>query len=248
MSAIAERGLYHQSERRLGFRDAVSAAIRHQLGLFLAITFAFPVIFYAFLLAMLVSRFGHLPNYVTPYDWIGNVIRIVESTGAMSDMVKISLDEWLLEIGYMNYDYGHGISEWSLTIIPHKLLFVTFIGALVALNLVLLLDRKPTGTTPQQCVKTVRSAFLTSIGAACASITSVTLFWVICCATPSWIVGFAILGLGTSTALALEPIGPAISLIGIAILAVSALWIVRSSEPVVVDATAPQPAKGGARC
>ena len=39
-------------------------------------------------------------------------------------MVSDQLDEWLLEIGFMNYAYGRGVSEWSLLIIPHKVAIV----------------------------------------------------------------------------------------------------------------------------
>ena len=61
-------------------------------------------------------------------------------------MVPIILNEWLLEIGYMNYDYGHGVAEWSLSIIPHKLAIMSLAGALIGLNVTLLLERQSART------------------------------------------------------------------------------------------------------
>jgi len=76
----------------------------------------------------------------------------------------------------------------------------------------------------------VRAGLFTSVGAVCASLTGISLFWVVCHSSPSWVVSLAILGVEVSTSLALEPIGPAISLAGIAMLALSALLIVRDGR------------------
>ena len=91
---------------------------------------------------MLVIEYGHLPNYITRYDWVANVLRIIHGTRSITDMVPIILNEWLLEIGYMNYDYGHGVAEWSLSIIPHKLAIMSLAGALIGLNITLLVERQ----------------------------------------------------------------------------------------------------------
>jgi hypothetical protein len=53
-------------------------------------------------------------------------------------MVSIILDEWILEFGYMNHGFGHGISERSLVILPAKLLFVLVWAALLATDVVLI--------------------------------------------------------------------------------------------------------------
>ncbi|MBM7067191.1 hypothetical protein [Actibacterium sp. 188UL27-1] len=37
-------------------------------------------------------------------------------------------EEWLIEIGRMNYDYGTGISEWSLNVVPARLLVLAILG------------------------------------------------------------------------------------------------------------------------
>ena len=197
----------------------------------LAFAIGFPIVFYLFLLGVLVVEYGHLPNYLTPYNWIANVLRIIHHTRSVADMVPIILNEWLLEIGYMNYDYGHGVAEWSLSIIPHKLVIMSLAGALIGLNVSLLFERQSARTLTQQCVLACRSGFLTSFGALCAGLTSATVFSVACCAVPTWAGSLAILGVETSLAYALEPFGPIASLLGIVALIVSALWIARDNSP-----------------
>jgi len=207
------------------------AAIGRQRTLFLSVTLGFPVCFYLILLAVMVVRFGDLPNYVTAYNWFSGVARIVASTGSPSDMLPIILNEWLLEFGYMNYAYGHGVSEWSLLIIPHKLAVLTAIGALIGLNFALVADQRTlSGTTFQQSLRSVRCGLMTSIGAMCASLVGIALFWVVCHSSPSWVVSLAILGVEVSTSLALEPVGPVVSLTGVAMLVLSAWLTVRDGR------------------
>jgi hypothetical protein len=52
------------------------------------------------------------------------------------------------------------------------------------------------------------------------ALTSITMSWVVCCATPTWVVGLAIMGLGVSTSLWLEPLGTWLSYAGFAALLV----------------------------
>lgn len=190
----------------------------------------FPVFFYLLLVAIPIVRYGHLPNYLTTYDWFGNVARIVRSTPSVSDMVPIILNEWLLEFGYMDMNYGHGIAEWSMSFVPHKIALVSLTGALLGLNLGLMFDRNQTGTVTQECLRAGRSGLLTGAGALCAGLTNATLFAVSCCSAPSWVGSFAILGIETSSAFALEPYGPAGTLAGVAMLVISALWLARENR------------------
>jgi len=192
----------------------------------------FPIVFYLLLLAVLVAEYGHLPNYLTRYDWIANVLRIVSSTHSLADMVPIILNEWILEIGYLDYNYGHGVADWSLSIIPHKLALLSLAGALIGLNVALLAERRAERTLKQECVRACRSGVLTGAGALFSGLTSATVFSVACCATPSWVGSLAVLGVETSAAFALEPYGPLAFLLGIAALAGSAWWLAReSSDP-----------------
>ena len=241
MSTMALNESFHETGI---LRGTVNGAKRWRR-LIVGFAFGFPVVFYLLLLAIPVIRYGHFPNYVTPYDWIGNVEHIIASTTSVRDMVPIILDEWLLEIGYMNMDYGHGIAEWSLSLVPHKIALVSLTGALIGLNVGLMLDRlEAAGTAAQQCLCAGGSGILTSVGALFTGLTNATLFSIACCATPSWVGSFAILGVETSSAFALEPYGPLGSAIGLAMLVVSALWLTRGNgAPTETD---PLPSQQGA--
>lgn len=179
------------------------------------------VMFFALLL-----RFRDLPNYVSVFNWPGNVLHIIRSTPSVRDMAGIIREEWLIEIGRMNYDYGTGISEWSLNVIPSRLLVLCLLGAMVGLAFSLM--RRATCTAPTAAG--LRAT--TGVGAFLVALTNVTMSWVVCCATPSWVVGLAMLGLGTSTSLALERSGPLLSFVGFGLLSALILFLAwRRSRP-----------------
>lgn len=160
----------------------------------------------------LIVRFGALPNYVVFYNWPGNVWQIIQSTPSWSDMAPIIAQEWLIEIGQMNYDYGNGLSIWSLNVVPSKFLMLCGLGAMVGLCAELL--KSP------NCSTVVRqgAGAATGAGAILVAMTNATMSWVVCCATPNWVVGLAMMGLGVSTSLALEPFGLPIALSGFGLL------------------------------
>ena len=179
----------------------------------------FAVLMQVLMLVALMVRFQALPNYWVGYDWVANVIHIIRSTPSWSDMMPIINQEWLIEIGKMNYDYGTGISEWSLNVVPIRMLVLFVLGALVALCLSLLrVDQcdRTTGTT-------LRAT--TGIGTILVAMTNATMSWVVCCAAPSWVVGLAMLGLGVSTSLALETMGPALNATGFGLLLCTVLYL-----------------------
>jgi hypothetical protein len=213
--------------RDTGFvRTALDGLVRRR-GVVTGFVVGFPVVFYVLLLAALVIRYGDLPNYVTPYNWPANVWHIIVSTGSLADIVKIAADEWLLEIGSMNYEYGNGIADWSLSILPHKLLILCLSGALIGLNVALLLEQKTIGTLRQQIVQACQLGLLASAGALGASVTNATVFSVVHCATPSWVGSLAVLGFDSYDLFAIEPYGPVICAAGLAALAAATLLIVR---------------------
>ena len=177
----------------------------------------FAILSQVLMLIALVARFGALPNYVTFYDWVGNAIHIVRSTPSWVDMAPIIAEEWLIEIGRMNYDYGNGISEWSLNVIPSRLVVLFGLGTLVGLCLGLARRSECDGATRGG------AAAATGVGAILVAMTNATMSWVVCCATPSWVVGLAMMGLGVSTSLALQTLGPVLSLGGFAVLIMTAL-------------------------
>ncbi|SEQ91773.1 hypothetical protein SAMN04488092_11688 [Thalassovita taeanensis] len=179
----------------------------------------FAVLSQVFMLLALVARFGALPNYVTFYDWIGNVVRIITSTPSWADIPPIIAEEWLIEVGRMNYDYGTGISVWSLNVIPSRLLVLFGLGVLI--GLAASLARRESCSAPER-----RGATLaTGAGAVLVAMTNATMSWVVCCATPTWVVGLSMMGLGVSTSLALERLGPVFSYLGFALLIATILGL-----------------------
>lgn len=190
----------------------IGEAIRRDWRRMLMMGALWALLFQVLMLIALMVRFQALPNYAVGYDWIGNVIHIIRSTPSWSDIPPIINQEWLIEIGKMNYDYGTGISEWSLNVVPVRMAVLFVLGVLVALCSSLI--RKDscdltTGTT-------LRAT--TGLGAVLIAMTNATMSWVVCCAAPSWVVGLAMLGLGVSTSLALETMGPALNAAGFGLL------------------------------
>lgn len=174
------------------------------------------------LMAALILRFGDLPNYVVWYNWPGNVARIIQMTPSYVDMPPIIAQEWLVEIGFMNRDFGNGISEWALNVVPANLVALFLMGAL--LGLAVLISREGACAAPG----TRRmSGGVNTLGAGLVLMTNATMSWVVCCATPTWVVGLAMLGLGVSTSLALESLGTWLSLAGFGLLCAWVLILAR---------------------
>ncbi|MEM7522197.1 MAG: hypothetical protein AAF360_00230 [Pseudomonadota bacterium] len=160
----------------------------------------------------LIIRFQATPNYVTFYDWPGNVWWIIKSTPSWADIWPIIAEEWLIEIGQMNYEYGTGISVWSLNVVPSRLVVMFILGATIGLSAILLRRE----TCSPNASRGLTAA--TGVGAVLVAMTNATMSWVVCCATPSWVVGLAMLGLGVSTSLALETMGPTLMFAGFSLL------------------------------
>jgi hypothetical protein len=177
-------------------------------------------------LGLLALRMGHWPNYAIWHDWLGSLATIWHSTPSLRDIPAIVADEWLLEVGYMNYGFGRGISEWSVVLVPAKALAVFAIGALAALGL----------QTTRDCPWMARGTGAAAIGSgvALAGLANITMTWVVCCAAPTWVVGLAILGLGISTSLSLVPLGPWLQIAGFALLLVVPLLLRRRPQAAAV--------------
>lgn len=192
--------------------STINAAIRAVWRRMLIMGALSAVLFQVLMLIALIVRFQALPNYAVGYDWIGNVIHIINSTPSWRDIPPIINQEWLIEIGKLNYDYGTGISEWSLNVVPVRMAVLFILGAMVALCTGLLRgDHCDVGTGT-----TLRAT--TGLGAILIAMTNATMSWVVCCAAPSWVVGLAMLGLGVSTSLALETMGPVLNAAGFGLL------------------------------
>ena len=199
----------------------------------LAISFGWVVIYYSGLLLALVVQFGNWPNYVTYFDWPGNVVHIFRSTPSPTDAIAIAREEWLIEIGYLNTDFGMGISEWSLTLVPEKMLMMLMMGMLLATIWAL------NSARTSSCSIGEGSASLTATGAGAGlvALTGATMTWVVCCATPSWIVGLTMLGVSVAMADWLEPVGIWLNVLGFALLGATAFLM--ASRLDISDESAP---------
>ncbi|WP_148203765.1 hypothetical protein [Nitrobacter winogradskyi] len=197
----------------------IAQTVRAHWSLLVLTSAGLVVVYYGAQIAVLYFRLGHLPNYITAYDYPANVARIIRSTPAVSDMIPIILNEWIFEIGYMDYDYGHGIAEWTMGIPPSKLLMIAIASVLISVNALLW------RTARHSCFHLERRSLvgMTGLGAVTVGLVSISLSWVVCCGTPTWIVGLALLGLDVGLAFALEPFGVWIVSVGFIILAMSTL-------------------------
>jgi hypothetical protein len=201
--------------------------VRGSARLWLLVAIGFFVGFQLLQLALLIGRFQVFPNYLIVHDWFANIARIVRMTPSVGDMIPIMLDEWLVEVGSINYSFGRGVAEWSFVLIPGKAVIVLGIAALVATNLVLLRAAWRT------CGIFARlgSSAATGAGAIVAGAAATTITWVVCCAAPTWVVGFAVLGVGVTTTLALQPFGGWLLLLGLSTLVMSAILLLRQLSP-----------------
>lgn len=190
--------------------------------------FIVAVLFQVVMLVALIVRFQAFPNYVHVHDWLGNVTRIIASTPSWVDIFSISTEEWLIEIGQMNYDYGLGLSIWSLNVVPSRLVVLVFLGALLSLCYTMASNNRCSVREDtegdNQISKTGAGAALVS-GSVLVAMTNATMSWVVCCATPSWVVGLAMLGLSVPLSLALESLGPTLSISGFLLLLISVFYL-----------------------
>jgi hypothetical protein len=205
----------------MGLAACLRREIAANRGRWLAIVLAVVTGYEILQLALLIIRFEKFPNYLALHDWPANVMRIIRSTPAVADMIPIILDEWLIEIGSMNYSFGRGIAEWSFVLLPAKLVVVLAVAILFATDIVLL------RAASQACSLSTRVGALTAAasGTLLAGAATTTITWVVCCAAPSWVVGLAVMGLSTTAALTLQPIGSWLVLAGLAALAVPGIGL-----------------------
>lgn len=198
----------------------ITRTVSAHWAIWILMTAGFILAYYAAQVAILYLRLGHLPNYVTFYDYPADVAQIIRSTPAVSDMIPIILNEWLIEIAYMNYDYGHGIAEWTMAILPAKLVIIAAASALVSINVLLWRPARASCSLLEKQAVTGAAG----LGALMLGLANVSLSWVVCCAAPNWVVGLTLLGLDSGLSFALEPFGLWAALAGIILLAASTLW------------------------
>jgi hypothetical protein len=192
---------------------ALRAAMRLRPGLWLAIALGSVVAYHALLLAAMVVRFGHAPNFVKVYDVVESYRLTFSGTPSLRDALVIAAAEPWVDIGFLSPQWK--IAEWSLMILPPQFLLVTLVSCLLATYCVVALAARDA-----PCRYASKTATLSAgLGTGLIAATNATLFWVVCCATPTWIVGLAMLGVSVSVAFLLEPLGPFLTAGGIALLA-----------------------------
>lgn len=163
----------------------------------------------------MVIRFGTWPNYLHVYDVLEAYRLTWSGTPSWTDAIAIAMYEPWLEVGYMSPQWG--ISEWSYMLIPPKLLLVVLLAAALALILLL---RKRAGMHVAADAGAATGTLLVGLAAA-------SLFWVVCCANPTWVVALAMLGVDADLALTVEPLGPFMSGGGLLLLTGSLLYYLR---------------------
>jgi hypothetical protein len=187
----------------------------------LAMTLGLTVLYHLGMLVSASLSTGHWPNYIRFYDWPVNVLRIARATPSVMDIPGIIADEWLVETGAINYGYGHGIAEWSLAIMPTHVVVTLLMAALVATSILLLKRSRETCPLAERGA----GATATGVGALFVGTANITMTWVACCATPSWVVGLSLLGVETSSAYVLLPYGNSLTGAGFAALAATTWWL-----------------------
>lgn len=200
------------------YLNLLSNAIKHRWNILLLTSFGFLILYYVGLLLVTMLRFGEIPNYIEFYNLIEIYRLIFEGTPSLQDALPILIDEPWFEAGYKNPEY-YGVATWSFMLIPPKMFLVFLMGILLGIFAVLLSYSRNVACT----VKTDKRLFAAAgMGSVLISLTSATLTWVVCCATPSWVVALAMLGMSASLALWLEPLGNFLSVAGLGLM----VWII----------------------
>lgn len=198
--------------------SSFNQAIIHHWKVLLVTSIGFFILYYLGLLLLTMLRFGEIPNYITFHDVLGTYKLIFEGTPSLIDAFPIYVAEPWFETGYKNPDY-YGVATWSYMLIPPKMLLVLIMGLLLGIFLSLSKYSKKL----QCAIKSDKGLYAAAgMGSIFISLTSATLTWVVCCATPSWVVALAMLGMSASLALWLEPLGTFLTLGGFLLM----VWII----------------------
>ena len=180
----------------------------------LATSVGFVVLYYSGLLLLTMLRFGEIPNYVEFHPVFHVYGLILEGTPSLLDAIPILIDEPWFETGYKNPAY-YGVATWSFMLIPPKMLLVLLMGILLGIFVATVLHSRNKSCQLKTDKRLVAAAGMSSTF---ISLTSATLTWVVCCATPSWSVALAMLGMSASLALWLEPLGNVLTITALAVM------------------------------
>ena len=111
----------------------LSESIRERQLIWWGTMIGFVVTYYAGLLMTMVVRFDNIPNYITFYDWPGNVWTILTSTPSLMDAIEIMASKGIRHLPVRKpqtwlYRPGHGMRGLE----PPSLLSVLSMRALCA--------------------------------------------------------------------------------------------------------------------
>lgn len=187
---------------------------KHYWKVLLATSVGFVVLYYSGLLLLTMLRFGEIPNYVEFHPVLHVYGLILEGTPSLLDAIPILIDEPWFETGYKNPAY-YGVATWSFMLIPPKMLLVLLMGILLGIFVATVLHSRNKSCQLKTDKRLVAAA---GISSTFISLTSATLTWVVCCATPSWSVALAMLGMSASLALWLEPLGNVLTITALAVM------------------------------
>ncbi len=79
----------------------------------------------------------------------------------------------------------------------------------------------------QSCALSERGAgaAATGLGAVCVGIANITMTFVACCSTPTWVAGLSLMGFESSSVFVLLPYGGALSAAGFGVLLATNYWL-----------------------
>lgn len=207
--------------------------IRLYPGRLLGIALGFTVTYYALVMVFTIVRFGEIPNYVEFYNIFHVYREIWDGTPSLLDMIPIAADEAWFETGYKNPLY-YGVATWSYMLIPPKMLLVFVFGLLLGLFNALLAYSRSLGCDMQHKRGLLAGA---GFGSTMIALTNITLTWVVCCATPTWVVALTMLGMSASLSLLLQPLGNVMTLLGLGVMALVILKQLKSLAMRTVPST-----------
>jgi hypothetical protein len=148
---------------------------------------------------------------MTCYGFLGAYAQIWQGTPSMIDALHIMAEEPIFETGYLVPSFG--VAEWSLTVTLPNLVQVLLVAILIVVFAAVWLEARHTA-----CRTCKGGAAVAGAGVGILGLCSACLTWVVCCATPSWIVALSLLGMSLSVAQAVQPLDRLLVIIGMALL------------------------------
>jgi len=197
-TVVGDAGAYVPANAHTDWWRLPIQAVRRCWRGFSGLSLMLVVTYYAALVGVMTLRLGQLPNYAEIYDAPAAYMLIWTSTPSPLDAVQIMADEPLFEIGYKMPEFG--ISEWSLMVALPNLIQVSAGAALLAVFFLLGRLARRAG-----CALRLRAVAAAGAGAGLLALCSASLTWVVCCATPSWVVALSLLGVSLTLAQWLGP-------------------------------------------